>query len=373
MAIATGQFTIIDYNDAVTLTGFVGSNHPKTQQYNPDNGVYAPSWDTASTPAGTNLVLTPSLYKLGSGSDIISSADVQSIQWYEVKNGATTAINGSTTNYTASAVGGKTPITLTVKKNVMAGITGIDYICEVVYKDPTTNLNLTYKTSIAFNRVVNGGGIADAVAWCPDGNVFKNGTVGTIKAECDLWRGSVVDTTSVTYQWYLQDPSITSGSGALYDAGAGAGWRKLTDTANMVTGVTSRAITVYDAYVANYAVFKCQIKDTDSTSNTYNQYFYDTVSIVDQSDVIQVTILSSGGDIFKNGVGSTVLTAKVFRAGADITANYVAGDFKWYRYDKDGVLDANFGGAGISYKTGLTLAVGDADVTVKGTFVVEVG
>ena len=31
MSRAQGQFTIIDYNDALTLTGYIGSNHPKTQ------------------------------------------------------------------------------------------------------------------------------------------------------------------------------------------------------------------------------------------------------------------------------------------------------------------------------------------------------
>ena len=44
MSRAQGQFTIIDYNDALTLTGFIGSNLAKTQMYNPDNGSYSPDW-----------------------------------------------------------------------------------------------------------------------------------------------------------------------------------------------------------------------------------------------------------------------------------------------------------------------------------------
>ncbi len=36
MSKAQGQFTIIDYNDALTLTGYIGSNLAKTQMYNPD-------------------------------------------------------------------------------------------------------------------------------------------------------------------------------------------------------------------------------------------------------------------------------------------------------------------------------------------------
>ena len=44
MSKAQGQFTIIDYNDALTLTGYIGSNLAKTQMYNPDNGSYNPDW-----------------------------------------------------------------------------------------------------------------------------------------------------------------------------------------------------------------------------------------------------------------------------------------------------------------------------------------
>ena len=54
MSKAQGQFTIIDYNDALTLTGYIGSNLAKTQMYNPDNDTYNPDW------TDTNLVLTGS-------------------------------------------------------------------------------------------------------------------------------------------------------------------------------------------------------------------------------------------------------------------------------------------------------------------------
>ena len=68
MSKAQGQFTIIDYNDALTLTGYIGSNLAKTQMYNPDNGSYTPDWKTK------NLVLTPSLYVIGTTADQITTA-----------------------------------------------------------------------------------------------------------------------------------------------------------------------------------------------------------------------------------------------------------------------------------------------------------
>lgn len=356
MALATGQISIIDYNDALTLTGFIGSNKPKTQMFNPDNNSYNPDWGSS------NLVLTPSLFKLGTSTDIISDASVTSITWYDVTNGTEVAIVAGA----SYAIGASKPCTLTIRTNVLAGLPGKDYMCKIIYHDDSTNLDLTYKMDISFSRVVNGGGIADAVAYCPNGNVFKNGAVTSLIAQCDLWRGSVVDTTLVTYQWYKQDGTVAS------DQGGGIGWKKLTEVASSTTGVTSNTLTVFNSAVANFAVFKCVIKDTDSASNTYNQSFVDTVSIVDQSDNIQVTVTSTGGDVFKNGVGSTTLTAKVFQAGAEIDSAGTKYTYKWYKYDKNGTLVTAWGGTGINYKTGKTLNIGDADVDVKATFSVDI-
>lgn len=107
MSRAQGQFTIIDYNDALTLTGFIGSNLAKTQMYNPDNGSYSPDWTS------TNMVLTPSLYIIGTTTDQITSANVTQVKWYE--GSSTTAI---TANTTYGLSGTKSHI-LTIKKNTM--------------------------------------------------------------------------------------------------------------------------------------------------------------------------------------------------------------------------------------------------------------
>ena len=108
MSKAQGQFTIIDYNDALTLTGYNGSNRAKTQMYNPDNGTYTPDWSS------TNLVLTPSLYVIGTTTDQITSSNVTSVKWY---------IGSSTTALTTSgnyALSGTKSHILTIKGNTMA-------------------------------------------------------------------------------------------------------------------------------------------------------------------------------------------------------------------------------------------------------------
>lgn len=357
MSRAQGQFTIIDYNDALTLTGYIGSNHPKTQMYNPDNGSYTPNWQT------TNLVLTPSLYVIGDTADKITSANVTSVKWYQGTSN-TAITNGG--NYALS--GTKSHI-LTVKANVMAGLAGVDFKCVITYKDPSTNLSINHPLSISFGRVVNGSGIVDLLVTTPSGNVFKNTLVPTLTAKAELWRGSTVDTTNVTYKWAIMDPSVTSSSSAGYDADFGTGWKKLTDTTGMYSGTTTATLTIYAAAVESYAVIRCSAKDTDSASATYNSKFYDVATFIDNSDPIQIVIESTGGDIFKNGQGSTTLTANVYQAGSvlDSSGN---GTYTWTKYDKDGNIDTTWGTNGT--KTGKTLSVSNTDVDTKATFVVVV-
>lgn len=354
MAIAMGSFSITDFNDAISLSGFIGSNLSKYQIFNPDTGTYSPNYAT------TNLVLTPELYVTSTTANVITSAEVQSVKWYQGTS-TTPIANGG--NYAIS--GAKNHI-LTIKANIMAGVDGVDFTCVITYKDSSTGLTLTHKENISFTRVSSGGGVACAIATTDQGNVFKNNTIQTLTATCVLWRGSTVDETQVSYQWYQQDSSVTTSQGG------GVGWKKLTNTANMYSGVTTKTITVYADAVIGVGNFKCIIKDTDSTSNSYNQEFIDVVSFTDLSDPIQVTVESTGGDTFVNGQGSSVLTARLFQAGAEIDTAGTKYTYKWYKYDKSGNLVTGFGGSGINFKTGKTLNVGSSDVDVKATFKIEI-
>lgn len=351
--VCTSDYTISDFNDAISLSGYISSNLAHTQIYNPDNDSYTPSW------ASTNLVLTPQLFVTSTTSDIIATAAVTSVSWYI---NSETSGNKITTggNYVLS--GTKSHI-VTVKANVLAGLNNIKYICVIEYHDSTTDLDLTHKMDITFTRVSSGSGITTAVCIATDGNIFKNGDVASLKATCDLYRGSTIDTTNVAYQWYMMDSSQST------DAGGGVGWKKLTNTTGKYTGVTTREITIFADAVPSLGVFKCIITDTDSTSNTYNGKFFDTVTFTDLSDPLQMTIVSSGGDRFVNGQGSTVLTARLFQAGSEIDASSpYSYTYKWYKFNSSGTMDANFGGTGVSYKTGKTLNVGSSDVTGKATF-----
>ena len=353
--ICTSDYTISDFNDAISLSGYIGSNLAHTQIYFPDNGSYIPDWSS------TNLVLTPQLYVTSTTSDIIATAAVTSVSWYA---NSETSGNKITTGGDYALSGAKNHI-LTVSDNVLDGINQMKFICVIMYHDSTTGLDLTHKMDIQFTLVESGSGIADAICIAEEGNIFKNGTIASLKASCDLWRGSTIDTTNVSYQWYIMDSSVST------DQGGGVGWKKLTNTANMYQGVTTREITVYPDAVPNVATFKCIITDTEAGAN--NAKYYDTITLTDLSDPIQCTIVSSGGDTFVNGQGSTVLTARLFQAGAEIdTTSPYTYTYKWYKYDKTAALVPDWGGSGVNYKTGKTLNVGSSDVDSKATFRVEV-
>lgn len=343
MAISFGSFTITDFNDSISLSGYISSNLSKYQIYSPDNDSYEPDWSV------TNLVLTPELYITSMPNNIIENAGVQSVKWYKDSESSPISTGG------AFELSGSKSHILTVKSNILSSLNGVTFTCVIVYNDSTTGLSLTHKMDISLTKVSSGGGIADALATTPHGNIFKNSSIESLTAECFLWKGSKKDETNVSYQWYAQD------------TGEDDGWLLLTDTPNKYTGVKTSTITVYASAVLNVQVFKCVITDTDT-----EQEYQDYVSFVDLSDPIQCIIESTGGDVFKNGAGSTTLKARLFQAGVEIDSAGTKYTYKWYKYDKDSELVPDFGGSGTNYKTGKTLSVGASDVDVKSTFKVEV-
>jgi len=348
--VSTGQITIVDYNDAVSLSGYIGANQALTQIYNPDNSTYSPNYPTA------NLILTPSLFaSITGGSDIIATSVIKGIKWFD---GATEIVAGTSYLYPAF-VSGQNRL-LTVKANILAGaVMAKTFMCEIIYTDAVTGSDLTYRTSITINRINNGGGVTLAQVTTPIGMVFKNGGGTSLTAKAELLRASGIDTTGNTYSWHR----LVSGVWTLINATTPVG----------TTGYTTDTLTIPASAVNGVQMFRASIVDNDSASPTYNQTFTSTCTMIDQTDPIQVIVTSSAGDVLKNGVGSTTLTAKLFQAGAEIDVAGSGYPYKWFKANKDGVSDANFGGAGIAFKAGKTLTVGGADVDVKAIFTVEVG
>jgi hypothetical protein len=127
------------------------------------------------------------------------------------------------------------------------------------------------------------------------------------------------------------------------------------------------------------ATFKCIV--TDITDG--NGQYADSITVVDQSDPVQIQIDSTAGSIFKNSVGSTTLTARLFQAGIEIDS-YVNGQgdtsysyvYTWYIRDKDG-NSSNFfnsatGNKDIPSKTGKQISVTASDVSTKAVVICSI-
>lgn len=363
--LATGQITIIDYNDGVGLSGFIGLNvSSRVQVYNPDNQSYFPNWGTSPY-----LILTPSLFVQGNGTDIIKSTQVKFIKWYDASVSTTVPLTGNATyavsNPEIAPVNGNP---LTIKTNLLTeAISSKDYICEVIYEDPTTLLRLTQKIPITLSRVVNGGGLVNAVVNSPSGNIFKNDVSPTLPLSAELWRGGIKDTTNVEYRWYVQNGSTDDGIG-------GSGFEYIT-TGNPygITGFGSPTINVPNSAVTSIEVFKCVIKDIEIGSVTKDKYFSGTIVLVDQTDPLTVTVTSSGGEVFKNGDGASTLKAIVRQNGVIVDAAGTTYNYRWSKYGNDGLLDTSWKtGGSILVTTTNELSITGADVLIKGTFSVNI-
>ncbi len=340
--ISRGQITIVDLSDGKSINLYLGSNVAATQIFNKENSTYTPNWT-----ASPYLVITPEVYVTG----------VSTNQVARLKGPPTWKINGSATLTTYGATAAVTaPYALTIKNN-MASYAQMQVECEVVYVDPDSTAETKAKAVITYTKTENAGQLICAIAYAPLGTVFKNDNVTTLKAHCDMWRGSTIDNTNVSYKWYRL------GSGV---------WTEITSTnAQGITGYTTNEITIPEAAVLNFESFKCEIRDNDPASGTYNTTVADIISFADMSDPYQVEITTPQGTTLTSGLTSTTLTANCWQNGALLPDSFFTGaTCRWRKFNKLGVLDTAWGSSGV--KTGRSITVTRDEVSVAATFTVEI-
>lgn len=90
--------------------------------------------------------------------------------------------------------------------------------------------------------------------------------------------------------------------------------------------------------------------------------YIDTITIQKRrngQDAYSVSIVTSKGNTFKNGVGSTELVAHVYRGGTEITDLLAPKDFDWIKTSEDTNSDTIFNNAHIGYGNVLTVTSED--------------
>lgn len=141
MVLTTGQITVIDLNDAVTLQGYLNGSHANGQSVDYEGVVFTPSWGI------DHLVITATLSKMGDGSNIIDFPEVGPLSWsYILGNGAESAI--SSLGY--AVVSGTNNQILTINANRMTLLKpSIKFIATFIYTHPTLGA-LTYKMDMSY-------------------------------------------------------------------------------------------------------------------------------------------------------------------------------------------------------------------------------
>ena len=190
-----------------------------------------------------------------------------------------------------------------------------------------------------------------ANVWTPDGNTVRNSN-GTLTATVDLYKGAGT-VTPTAFKWYAQDPTATTASGG--DADGGNGWRLINATWNAgVTGYTTATITIPASAIVGVESYKAVV--------TYNSVKYSGVTtVIDVSDPIMVRI--DGINVFKNGQGTTTLTATLLRNGEVLSPTGYT--FAWSIYNANNVKTA------FTAST-QTITVNASDVSGKANVVCEV-
>lgn len=414
--IMNGQVTILDQLDTTAISATMESNKSLTQLYNTEDNKLNPDWSISPY-----LVLTPGLWA-GDTEDnlLISQKDhIKDFKW--TKNGL--LIENSATHVIGE------DFTLTIKTNELTLNPNIRYAISGVYIDPLTEGETPFYASLSFVRVETSGVTIQAIMTYPLGSIFKNDDISYLKAHCDMWRGSYIDNTDVSYKWFIEKPGVfppknttaeaKSGSNVLtltntigmvrgseirlfgstyrvasvnsdtqialqseltndvpigtnivnpyYDSDGGEGWALITNenTFGGISGYTTNEITIPEGAVVNYATFKCVIRDLDSKSITYNGTVYATASFLDQQDPLQIFFDTPEGTIFKNSQGTITITAEVWRNGEELDEDGSTYIYDWIQYDKNGQVISTFS------RINKTILITPDDVDSKSTFEVR--
>lgn len=388
--VSTGQITIVDANDAKPMYSYIDTAGMSTTQLitKVDLGTYkyAPvDWGklTAAGNLFKPLVLTWTVWvggqnasdritnvkwtKTGNidGSGAYNSGVGGTTNTYGLKPYATTGVANSDWNADASK-GAQIDSTTAMKVTVSESLTDIVPSLTFVVTGDYTDVDTGYVTSLTNQIELSGimaGSSATYLEVNGNGNLVHSNTSNQSVAV--LWADLInsdngVDDTKVSYAWYkypygVNDLIVPGSNHGFIATGKLSGLRTNDDMSSITStalnkvwtsdpNVTTlprlpintdftenlKAIVVGADAVNSMASYKVIARD-NNTGITYEKYFI----VKDQTDQYSVTINSSAGTTFKNGVGESVLTPKVWNGTKAVTP-LTGWDFQWSIADRNG-------------------------------------
>lgn len=378
--VSTGQITIVDTNDARPITAYLTTNPGTQQVYTKDESTisYTPSWMTANSSTGMQIDAHVFVAGATGAQDVTES--LTNRKFCLTVGGAALTNATTSSNFCNDADAAvTTPFTvltdatntyLRIKGNLKDTVAAFVVYFEADYTDPASGLVSHVIASITLNTVKTG---TNAVFINTRGNSSIEQSTSATKAvtaiSADLVRAGGIDTTGLTYKWYVGNAATqvtTSLAGYATKYGL-----KTSAAPAMPSGVTGdlgvnipaagagnahNTLVISETAITNQDVIRVDI--TDAASKTYSQYF----TVYDVSDPYNVVLTSSTGDKLQNGQGSTTITPKVYY-GATEVSDLTGWSFTWYFYDKNGVRAAFVDTAKISTAGGATITANTTGAT----------
>lgn len=323
MAKTSASFTLMDYTDGISLITGIDSNLPLTQLYDTDIPAFSPDWSAV----GGALQLTPTVLKAGgNGSNLVDVMVSNTVKWYRRMAGEsswTQVVSGSNNEVIDTAAN---HYKLLVSANkLVSSYSQMDYKFAGTYHDNTLNLDFPVEIKITLSKVNNGTSFVVGRAYAPAGSQFKNNQPASLTCIAELIRGTTIDPSLVSYEWYKSTN--------------GTSWTKLdAEHPQGTSGYATDTLTITPVSVDSFAMFRCEITDNDPETRPDPNvpYITEGVAFYDVTDPYQAVIESTTGSYFKGDVQTTKLICRVFQNGVEIDAAGGGQTYTWTATDADG-------------------------------------
>ncbi len=302
--------TLIDLNDAITLSKMIMASRGTSQVFADNDGAltYTPSW--AASPY---LVLTAYVY---AGNNNVASTLTNRKWSKDTPDGA--------------SLGSGTSLTLSTNLLTEAAPTATYYF-QGDWTDPNTR-QVTHVLESVTLTLTKKGDAAVFVDVEGDRVIVKSddATPGTCRVRAGLYRNDGNrDVTNVSYKWFKivagAEVALVSGFSNGGDVIANYAFKDDAGAAVSTPSDFSAAsqLVISEKSVAEKALYKVTVKDT-RTGNTYAKTF----DVYDKADPYDPKIEITGGTVFKNGEGTKTAKPVVTKGARVIDVS--SWTFRWY-------------------------------------------
>ena len=178
----------------------ISTNQARQIIYNPNNDTYNP--DFSEEP----MVLTPELYITGSPTNVIATAEA--VKWYVRPNtlGQRIPIENDDT-YSIS-----TDFKLTISKNIMKDMLTMEFIVEVVYREPDSDFKTTIPHHIELVNI-SMGEAGRGIISITDYYLVSPKDTGILVEDNEQWSTTIQQTTPTNrYLWNYEEIAYTDGT-----------------------------------------------------------------------------------------------------------------------------------------------------------------